>query len=79
MKDVYSAAEPTRASIELFRQTMEAAAARDGLPDNSRLRIIKAFDIPPIRRHVAHGLAALDEELERGTRLLATPPEAHGE
>src|SRR4029434_3559367 len=48
--------------IELVDAIDEAAAPRDGLPGNARLRIIKAFDVPPIRRHLADGLAALDQE-----------------
>src|SRR4051812_28384647 len=54
-----------KVSIELVDAIDEAAAPRDGLPDNSRLRIIKALDIPPIRRHLADGFAALDQEFPK--------------
>ena len=48
--------------IELVDAIDKAAAPRDGLAGNARLRIIKAFDVPPIRRHVADRLAALDQQ-----------------
>ena len=54
-----------KVSIKLVDALDKAAAPRDGLPDNSRLRILEAFDVPPIRRHVADGFAALDQEFPK--------------
>src|SRR5688572_18735066 len=51
--------------IELVDAINEAAATGDGLPENSRLRIIKAFDVPPIRRHIADSLATFDQEFPK--------------
>ena len=51
--------------IKLLDAIDEAAAPRDGLPGNSRLRIIKAFDVPPIWWHIVDGLAALDQEFPK--------------
>ena len=62
--------------IELVDAIDEAAAPRDGLPGNSRLRIIKAFDVPPIRRHVADGLAALDQEFPKRVGVIDSAGES---
>ena len=48
--------------IELVDAIDEAAALGDRLPDDAGLRIVKAFHVPPIRRHLADGLAALDQQ-----------------
>src|SRR5258707_9235873 len=67
--------------IELVDAIDEAAAPRDGLPDNSRLRIIKAFEVPPIRWHVADGLAALDQEFPKRVGVIdsAREPAAYAD
>ena len=62
--------------IELVDAIDEAAAPGDGLPGNSRLRIIKALDIPPIRRHVADGLAALDQEFPKRVGVIDSAGES---
>ena len=62
--------------IELVDAIDKAAAPRDGLPDNSRLRIIKAFDVPPIRRHVADSLAALDQEFPKRVGVIDSAGES---
>ena len=51
--------------IELVDAVHESAAPRDRLAGNARLRIVKALDVPPIRRHFADGLAALDQEFPK--------------
>src|SRR6185295_10202550 len=62
--------------IELVDAIDESAAPRDGLPDNARLRIIKAFDVPPVRRHLADGLTALDQEFPKRVRVIDSAGEA---
>src|SRR5215467_2927660 len=42
--------------IELVDAIHEPAAPGDGLPKNSRLRIIKTVDVPPIRRYLSDRL-----------------------
>ena len=61
--------------IKLLDAIDEAAAPRDGLPGNSRLRIIKAFDIPPVRRHISDRLAALDKEFPKRVGVIDSPGE----
>ena len=56
--------------IKLVDALDEAPAFGDGLARQPRLRVVKAGDIPPIRRHVADSLSALDEKLPERVRVI---------
>ena len=47
-----------------------------GFPGNSRLGNHKAFDVPPIRRHVDNGLAALDQEFPKRVGVIDSAGES---
>src|SRR5260221_14764889 len=47
--------------IELIDAVNKTAAPGNRLADDALLRVVKAFDVPPVWRHVAHRLAALHQ------------------
>ena len=51
--------------IKLIDRIEKAAAFRDRFPDDAGFRIVKAFHIPPIRRHLGNSLAAFHEQLPK--------------
>ena len=56
--------------IELVDAIDETAALGDGFAGQARLGIVKALHIPPVRRHVADRLPALDEQFPEGVRVI---------
>src|SRR5688572_18754880 len=62
--------------IELVDAIDEASAPRDGFSDNSRLRIVKASNVPAIRGHVTDGLAALHQKFPKRVRMINSAGES---
>ena len=56
--------------IKLVDLVNEAPASRDGFARDARLRVVKAFHIPPICRHFAHGFAAFDQQFPKASGFI---------
>ena len=62
--------------IELVDAIHEAAAPGNGFSENSRFRIIKALDVPPIRWNVSDSLAAFAQEFPERFRMIDSAGES---
>src|SRR5262245_12410978 len=72
----FSRRDPEKLRIKFIDPLQKATPASDRLAGQTRLRIEKSLDVPAVGRDFGHGLAAVDEQIPEGLRIIHAAWEA---